>query len=208
MKEIYKPINNYENLYEVSNKGTIRALPRYNIDKNGKKKFYPGKNLKYDKSINNHTTYYRVTLSKDGKTKKFLVHRLVAEHFIPTEDLLLHVNHIDNNGTNNNVSNLEWVTHSENMLHAQKQNRLFVSQQKGGKAAGKKQAAKAKEAIEAMIGTRSGLWEVIGYYGKKGTKHHALCKCHGCDSEILVYNYSIKNKRSLGCKSCVTKKMI
>lgn len=209
MNEIYREIKGYEGLYEVSNTGIVRALDRYNIDKNGKKKFYPGKILKTDSTVREHTTYYRVTLSKGGNTKRFLVHRLVALMFIPTENPSLHINHIDNNGTNNTYTNLEWCTHSENMQHSQDQGRLFDTQSKAGQIAGIKQAEKAKQTILGMIGQRSGLWEVIDYYGKKGTKHHALCKCHGCGTIQPVYGYSIKTNRSIGCVSCVrTKKMI
>jgi len=208
MNEIYKNIPGYEGLYEISTQGNVRALNRYNIDKNGKKKFYPGKLLKYDVTVKNHTSYYRVTLSKDGKTKRFLVHRLVALTFIPTEDTSLFINHIDNDGTNNSVSNLEWVSHSENMRHSQVQGRLKETQSKAGKAAGEYQKSKAEKAIRDIIGKRSGLWEVLDYYGKKGTKHHALCKCHGCGTVQPVYNYSIKTKASKGCNSCVRKKKI
>jgi hypothetical protein len=56
--------------------------------------------------------YYR--LSKNGKKKMFYAHRLVAEHFLPNPNNLPVVNHIDGNKLNNSVTNLEWVSYSEN----------------------------------------------------------------------------------------------
>ena len=61
--------------------------------------------------------YYTVDLCKDGNVKTTLVHRLVAEAFIPNPKGLHFVNHIDSNRTNNDVNNLEWVTSSENRIH-------------------------------------------------------------------------------------------
>jgi hypothetical protein len=57
-------------------------------------------------------------LSKDGKTKYYTQHQLLAKAFIPNTHNKKCVNHIDNNGFNNNLSNLEWVTYSENTIHA------------------------------------------------------------------------------------------
>lgn len=62
--------------------------------------------------------YRKVVISKHGKQKNFLVHRLVAEAFIPNPENKPEVNHIDGNPSNNNVKNLEWVTHSENVRHS------------------------------------------------------------------------------------------
>lgn len=58
--------------------------------------------------------------SINGKQKTVQVHRWIAETFIPNPDNKPEINHIDGNPLNNNVSNLEWVTHQENMLHARR----------------------------------------------------------------------------------------
>lgn len=71
----------------------------------------------------NSVGYRRVLLSTiDCKSKKFLVHRLVAKYFIYTDSLELVVNHMDGNKQNNCVDNLEWCTRSENDLHAYRHN--------------------------------------------------------------------------------------
>lgn len=64
--------------------------------------------------------YREVLFSENGKTKNYLVHRLIAETFIPNPDNLPFVNHIDGNKTNNRVENLEWCTRSENTKHSYK----------------------------------------------------------------------------------------
>ena len=66
----------------------------------------------------NQDQYGRVTLRKDGKDNQKLVHRLVAETYIPNPDNKPQVNHKDRNKKNNSVSNLEWVTGRENNQHA------------------------------------------------------------------------------------------
>lgn len=91
----------------------------YYVDEDGNV-FRGGRKLKQD-TVNGG--YKRVTFSVDGKISRHMVHRLVALLFIPLEEGKDFVNHIDNNRTNNSVSNLEWVTHSENMIHCHKQNR-------------------------------------------------------------------------------------
>lgn len=67
--------------------------------------------------------YKRVTLSINGNIERHLVHRLVGLLYVNNPLNLPHINHIDNNTANNYYSNLEWVTHSENMIHCHKQNR-------------------------------------------------------------------------------------
>lgn len=66
------------------------------------------------------TGYASVVLSNKGYKRRFLVHRLVAELFIPNVENKPCVNHKDGNKTNNDVSNLEWVTYSENAIHSHK----------------------------------------------------------------------------------------
>ena len=74
----------------------------------------------HDKTEKNCTTYKFVTLCNDGKILSVGIHRLVATAFIPNPNGLKCVNHIDGDGSNNSVENLEWCTNRENCLHAKK----------------------------------------------------------------------------------------
>ena len=101
MKEIWKEIENYEELYWVSNLGRVKS----------KRKIL--------KPINSE--YLKVGLSKNGIQTTKYIHRLVAETFLGKSDL--QVNHKDENKHNNCVNNLEWITFKENMNYGTKQGR-------------------------------------------------------------------------------------
>ncbi len=202
-----KDIKNYEGLYEISEDGIIKAKARYNVDKNGKRKFYPAKVLKHDVSERNTTNYHRVTLSKNGKTKRMSVHRMVAEAFIENIDNKPLINHIDNDGSNNTVSNLEWCTHSENMIHAQKQGRLFESQSKGGAIAGTIMKQRSLDMMEATIGKTFHNWKVIRHDKSKKTMY-VFAECQLCKREYSVYLSTIRTGISKNCRSCGLKKKI
>ena len=62
--------------------------------------------------------YLRIGLRKNGIQTQYFIHRLVGECYIENRNNKLFINHIDGNKLNNNITNLEWVTNSENMLHA------------------------------------------------------------------------------------------
>lgn len=114
MKEIWKEIPNYDGAYAVSNLGRLKSLQRKIIRSDGKP--YSVK----EKIIHPHITkgYAQATLSYLGKKYYVGVHRLVALAFIPNLQNKPEINHIDGNKLNNCVSNLEWVTESENVRHA------------------------------------------------------------------------------------------
>lgn len=109
-KEIWKDIKENEN-YQISNKGRIRSKDRVTIRKDGKKLTTKGRILRTAKDTKG---YIRVQIS-NGTIK---IHREVAKAFIPNPLNLEEVNHIDGNKSNNNVDNLEWCTHKQNINHA------------------------------------------------------------------------------------------
>lgn len=114
--EIFKDIPGYEQLYQISNLGRVRSLSRDLYD--------PKRNLYLRTLPSSIITpvldggYFRLNLYKKGKKKAFRVHRLLAMAFIPNPECKSQINHKDGNKSNNDLSNLEWVTPKENVNHA------------------------------------------------------------------------------------------
>ena len=115
MTEIWKDVDGYSGLYQVSNFGNVKSLSKHVPCKSGKTRKLPEKILKPAKT---DSGYFVVCLSKNKISKHYKIHRLVASAFIENKERKKCVNHIDGDKTNNNVSNLEWCTYSENMKHA------------------------------------------------------------------------------------------
>lgn len=111
--EIWKDIEGYEGLYQVSNKGRVKSMDRY-ADNNGTLQFRPERILKQNIQKAGRNKRCAVALSKNAKIKMVRVHRLVAKAFIPNPENKPFIDHIDTDSTNNNVENLRWVTAKEN----------------------------------------------------------------------------------------------
>ena len=113
MREEWRPLVGYEGYYMVSNLGNVKSL---NYRGTGKEKI-----LKPQKTGD---SYLQVHLYLDGKGKFYLVHRLVAQAFLPNPDNLPEVNHKDENPKNNNVDNLEWCTSKYNSNYGTRNQRV------------------------------------------------------------------------------------
>lgn len=119
---IWKDLKGFEDGYKISSKGDIVCKKD---------------NTKINTRISNDG-YMRVTLYYQHKSYIKSVHRLTAETFIERDTAIdnLEVNHIDGNKLNNNINNLEWVTHKENIMHAWN-NKLFEPVREASKRYGK-----------------------------------------------------------------------
>ncbi len=102
LNEIWKSINGYEGIYNVSNYGRVKNVKTKRI-------------LKFDIHKDG---YHRYRLSNNGEVKNLFSHRLVAIAFLENKENRPVVNHKDGIKSNNFVGNLEWCTHSENTIHA------------------------------------------------------------------------------------------
>lgn len=116
MNEYWKDVKGYEGIYEASTTGHVRIKPGANSPEYVKKRGFVIPDLKY--FTDKHNRLKCVFVKRDGSRHLTSPHRLVAWTFLPNPANLREVNHIDGNPQNNDVSNLEWVSSSENKHHA------------------------------------------------------------------------------------------
>lgn len=125
--EEWRPVVGYEGLYEVSNLGRVRGLTRQvaAVHQSGRSVVHRTLGRVLRQFTNTRVLahgikdcYKRVTLSQEGKRQHFMVHILVLEAFVGPQPSGYQCNHRDGNTGNNCVTNLEWCTPRDNMLHA------------------------------------------------------------------------------------------
>lgn len=117
MKELWKDVIGYEEMYKVSNYGRVKSLDRYREDNNGKTYFVKGRELKQCYTRGN---YLFVALYKNNKPWMVRINRLVALNFIDNPLNLPQVGHMDDCKENNRVDNLYWTDNKENCTHNDK----------------------------------------------------------------------------------------
>jgi len=158
--EIWKDIEGYEGLYEVSNMGNVKSLEHF--DSLGRKH-----NSIIRKPQRLDSGYVIISLTKNSHHKAFLLHRLVAKHFLPNPYNLPVINHKDQNPSNNCVDNLEWCTQSYNLMY---------------KNAAKRAASKQYKPIlqytfnGELIKKWDSITEAAQYFNKSTSKFVACCK--------------------------------
>lgn len=127
-KEVWKSVNEFEGLYEVSNLGNVRTVERY---VNARHRGFVGKRLLKQKVLLPHYEemigYLTVALYNGKNYSTKFIHRLVAQAFIPNPNNLPCVNHKDENKLNNCVDNLEWCDYSYNANYGSRNERISNS---------------------------------------------------------------------------------
>jgi len=186
--------------------------PKYSVSNKGRLRIKTIKGYKYrtgSYSNNSNTQYIKVSLSFNGKNFTKFMHRLVAEAFIPNPDNKPFVNHIDFDGSNNNVGNLEWVTQSENIQHSAdnikpKDKKLSVMK--------RTETVRKDKFIENLyfIGTDMGgrVLEAVIYDPRFSSPWRGLFSCANCKKDFQApLNQSFDrfhNGKRQYCRKCYT----
>lgn len=190
IKEIWKPVRGFESLYEVSNLGRVKSLPRTTTQ---------GGIM--NPHTNSHNGYVYASLSKNGKRKNIRVHKLVieafTEHTIGVNNLEVQIDHINGCKTDNRLSNLEVVTQSENMKRAY---RSGLEKAEGVKVINldTKEVFDSYSAASRSIGGKTG--EMVARVCRGERSHYRNCHFAKLDDyknkKVPVYKGKTKKKAS------------
>lgn len=112
---MWKPVKNYEGIYEINENGNVRSLTRTIKTAHGATRSCKGQTIKTAPNITGYLTW---RANKQGCGKTLFVHVEVANAFLPNPLNLADVHHIDYNKANCNITNLRWVSHEDNMRDA------------------------------------------------------------------------------------------
>lgn len=171
MTEIWKDIENYKGLYQVSNLGRVKSLSRK--DRFGRN--FPEK----IKTQYLRRGYLSVMLSNDGQETNITVHRIVATYFIPNPNGLPQVNHKNGDKKDNRIENLEWVSERENITHGYSRKVGKTSKYFGVSLERKRNRWKAHFHFDGKVKT-------FGYYKSEELAHQVV------QNELIKLD--IKNK--------------
>lgn len=176
----WKEIECYEGLYEVSNTGEVRSVPRKIKIRDFYRKI-PGTHKR--PYIDTHG-YVAIDLYKGNKREKKKIHRLVMEAFSPvlgSENL--DVNHKDGDKTNNKIENLEWCTRRENLVHAVEtgltSQNIRIIASKGG----------VEYSSESIYGLYDKLCKVEDIRCKRKTFGGNVCRALNTNGEYYGYTF-------------------
>lgn len=172
---------------------TLNQFPNYEIHPDGRV-FSKGRKVFLKEDTSDKRGYKRVTLSHSGKLNRIAVHRLVALAYVPNPEGLPDVNHIDHDPTNNHYTNLEWVTHSQNMLHCHAAGRC--SNLIASNVAAKLAAESRQKALEELLGDR-----LVSHTTEK-RKSYVTYVCSGCSNTFTNRLDKPALKRGGICRDC------
>lgn len=158
MIEIWKDIEGTYGAYQISSFGRVKSVARNN---------YQTTEDRIKKPLRAINGYLKVCLSSHSQKSQHSIHRLVATHFLPPMEGCTQVNHIDENKENNNVSNLEWVSNTQNMNHGRVQSKIGDTKLKAIRQIDLLSLEDIKtwpsvaEALDHIQGTRAGLARAV-----------------------------------------------
>lgn len=168
-QETWKDIPGYEGLYQVSNLGRVKSLPRHGTRSDEEMIMTQHKDGK---------GYMRLWLCKNCVQKNFKVHRLVASAFLPNPDNLPQINHKDENKQNNSADNLEWCDNRYNSVYNDK-----------AKKVGRKLGKKVK-CLETGI-VYSSISDAARAFGLTTSSVNYVC--HGKYKQVKGYHFAFEN---------------
>lgn len=185
MKDKWFDLKEYEGLYQINVKGDIKSLERFNEKSGRAGRLYLERILKTHLGRNG---YPQVVLHKNGKSKTFRVHRLVAKQFIQNPLNLPTVNHKDENKLNNHVDNLEWCTveYNNNYNHRQ----LKIAEKRKKKIA---KYDKFNNLITIYNSLKEATESVNGYKG------YIINCCKGLKQDYKNYKWEYYEVNGCGC---------
>lgn len=206
IEETWKPIKENTNpkfIYEVSDLGRFRRI----TVRTGVPKIIPGSlSTGYT-----HTQYVKVSVN----SKTIMLHRLVAVTFIPNPNNKPMVNHKDLDGSNNNISNLEWVTASENMQHSADNKdtvKTAIGQQQRKTTVVHSTFIEKQQYIDLVMNGRT--VKGLCYIPNKAINWHGYFLCHQCGNyftapldQSITRFYKNKSKPQY-CTTCSSKNAI
>lgn len=151
--ECWRWVPGYEGWYQVSTRGRVRSVGRWVVYADGRRQFYRGRILRPGRD---NLGYLRVMLSRDGKPRNFLIHRLVAMAWLDNPEGKPEVNHLDENPSNPDVFNLSWASAKENSNWGTRTKRSAASRSKAVLALDPKTGEVVKEFPSAAEAERNG----------------------------------------------------
>ena len=176
--EEWRDVIGYEGLYSVSNYGRISSFGRVQIINGGGSGKYheivfPPRLLKLHKhkTTNNRQPYLSVMLRDGYRHNRFLVHRIVAEAFISNPNKYPHIDHIDGNPSNNNISNLRWCTpkiNASNPIRFKRASKAFK---------GKYNTKNSKQIVQLLGDVLIQLYPSIKEAGRHGFTTASITRC-------------------------------
>lgn len=176
--EIWKDIAGYEGLYQISNLGRVKSLPKIK-----------GRAMTETRVLKNQiggTGYWAIVLSKNGKKKQHRIHRLIATAFIKNNDNKPFINHIDGNKLNCSIENLEWCTARENTMHALENGlRKYIETPKGENVENAKLKQADVDYIRKVFVPRNKRYGINALSQKFNVERHTISK--------IIHNRTYKN---------------